>query len=139
MPETIFPGVYRIADSPIPTLHGFVTVNEPNGFRKASSWAPEQQIKRSHRAASDVSLPNRVQNPYLGAAQDSPRCPTSSDLSEIYGVDLERALRDLIFVCEKRPTYSRSWRTRANHKSTPRTWGKSTSCTRTSPPASRTS
>ncbi|MBI5226269.1 fibrillarin-like rRNA/tRNA 2'-O-methyltransferase [Candidatus Micrarchaeota archaeon] len=111
--QTIFPGVYSIHGQPYTRsltpgfkVHGEKTVK--NGGHEYRNWAP-QHSKLS--AAIVQGLKDFPYQPgskilYLGAAQGV-TCSFLSDVigptGEIFGVEIsKRALRDLIFVCEKR-------------------------------------
>ncbi len=112
-PESIFPGVYRIRGQPYTRsatpgfkVHGERTQRLSEGeFRH---WAPEHSKLSAAIVQGLKTFPFHAGTKilYLGAAQGV----TPSFLSdivgpegEIYGVEIsKRALRDLIFVCEKR-------------------------------------
>jgi len=112
-PESIFPGVFRIRGQPYTRsglpgfkVHGEKTMRLPDGeFRH---WAPEHSKLSAAIVQGIKTFPfgPGTKILYLGAAQGV----TPSFLSdvvgpqgEIYGVEIsKRALRDLIFVCEKR-------------------------------------
>lgn len=110
---TIFPGVYRIHGQPYTRsltpgfkVHSERTVRLSEGeFRQ---WAPQHSKLSAAIVQGLKTFPfqSGTKVLYLGAAQGV-TCSFLSDVvgptGEIYGVEIsKRALRDLIFVCEKR-------------------------------------
>jgi len=112
-PETIFPGVYRIHGQPYTRsltpgfkVHGEKTT-KADGF-EYRHWAPQHSKLSAAIVQGLKTFPFQAGSKilYLGAAQGV-TCSFISDVigprGEIFAVEIsKRALRDLIFVCEKR-------------------------------------
>ncbi len=113
-PELLFPGVYRIHGQPYTRslTPGFKVHGEKifkTGGSEYRHWAPQHSKLSAAIVQGLKTFPFQTGTKilYLGAAQGV----TPSFLSdvieadgEIFGVEIsKRALRDLIFVCEKRP------------------------------------
>ncbi len=113
-PEILFDGVYTIHGQPYTRsltpgfkVHGEKTIRLPQGeFRH---FAPQHSKLSAAIVQGIKTFPFKTGSKvlYLGAAQGV-TCSFISDVigssGEIFGVEIsKRALRDLIFVCEKRP------------------------------------
>ncbi|MBI2445605.1 fibrillarin-like rRNA/tRNA 2'-O-methyltransferase [Candidatus Micrarchaeota archaeon] len=111
--EVFFPGVYKLRGQPYTRsitpgfkVHGEKILRLPDGeFRH---WAPEHSKLSAAMVQGLKTFPFKTGAKvlYLGAAQGV-TCSFLSDVigpdGEIFGVEIsKRALRDLIFVCEKR-------------------------------------